>query len=78
MKRTLAIFIALSTGAIASTAEATECTFDSFSIDTMKSSATGVAVALPGIINATGCFGVNTGNDAQGGTNEPTNNLGWL
>lgn len=54
------------------------CTLDSFTINTMTNSVTGNPVALPGAIQATGCFGVNAGNDAQGGLNEPDPNLGYL
>lgn len=54
------------------------CTRDSFTIDTMTSSVTGDSVSLPGSIQATGCFGVNPGNDAQGGLTTPNPNLGYL
>ena len=55
------------------------CTLDSVVISTMTSSITNVAVPLPsGGINSTHCFGVIAGNDAQGGTNSPSPNLGYL
>lgn len=55
------------------------CTLDSVVISTMTSSITNTAVPLPsGGINSTHCFGVIAGNDAQGGTNSPSPNLGYL
>ena len=65
-------------GLAAASGHAGTCTLDSFAITTMTSSKTGAAVTLPGAINATGCYGVVAGNDAQGGTNAPTDNLGYL
>jgi hypothetical protein len=80
MKLLAAKFLALTLGFVAYSAHAAvaTCTLDSFTINTMTSSVTGIPVALPGAIQATGCFGVNAGNDAQGGLNEPSPNLGHL
>jgi hypothetical protein len=55
------------------------CTLDSVSISTMTSSITNTPVPVPpGGINATHCFGVIPGNDAQGGTYQVDPNLGYL
>lgn len=55
------------------------CTLDSVVISTMTNSITEAAVPLPsGGISATKCFGVISGNDAQGGTDSPSPNLGYL
>lgn len=55
------------------------CTLDSVTITSMTSSTTNASVLPAGAsVNATKCFGVVAGNDAQNGLNAPSPNLGYL
>lgn len=72
--------LALVAGLISVSAQAVECTPASWQITGAIPSSlyTGSVPSLPGPIAATGCVGVNAGNEEAGGTYSPSPNLGYL